>query len=390
MIRSVLNDDMRAAVSEPEHIQWRDGRPDAVWSPPADNSLVHWGSLTASLPDRPARWGALRQRLVPVRRDPTAHDVLVARIAQIGRHSGIELDTGRKARFFVGDVIVGAFGNRYATKQFLGEVPKLQDTYDMLSQGGVIGRVLSAPAQFSEPTVLEPLGFLADADGVVINLRRFGLRPSPATARRVRTILMVGSSMDSGKTTMAASLIHGLAHAGCRVHAGKVTGTACVKDLNRMRDAGAARVVDFARVGFASTAGVAESELHDLAETLVSYLSLDDPDYLVLEIADGLIQRETRLLMDFFTARGLVDDVCLAVHDVMAAPAGLELLQTQWGVTPTVVSGAATASPLSTSELRSVTEIPCLTAQELSIPSVKSMFDVPMAKLGVTAGCQTV
>jgi hypothetical protein len=283
------------------------------------------------------------------------------------------MDKGRKASLFLGDVIGVAFGWRYATLQFFGEVPPLLPEYHMLSQGGVCGRVISAPDRFSAPTILEPIGYLADEDGSVLNLRRFAITPRQDTSR-VPTILVIGSSMNCGKTTMAANLIHGLTVSGFTIHAGKLTGTACVKDLNQMLDAGANRVLDFTRAGFASTAQADEDELHHLCDAVISHLSADAPHYVVLEIADGLVQRETRMLLNYLTKESLVDYVCLAVHDVIAAPACLEILHNQWGIKVAAVSGAATASPLSTDELRTLIDTPCLRAEDLCDPSVAQLF----------------
>ena len=50
--------------------------------------------------------------------------------------------------------------------------------------------------------------------------------------------------MNAGKTTTASQLVHSLSTAGFRVAAGKLTGTACRKDLNSMDDAGAVAVLD--------------------------------------------------------------------------------------------------------------------------------------------------
>lgn len=334
---------------------------------------VKWGSATRVLPHRPVRWGDVRSRLLPLTRAPRAHDVLIARVVELNRHTGIELDSGRKSRFFPGDVLALVFGHRYATRQFLGDVPPLMRRYHILSQGGVCGRVLSAPSKFSEPTLVEPLGYWSD-QGRIANLRDYAPQPI-SDAPRVRTILVVGSSMDAGKSTTAASLVRGLTHAGRVVHAGKLTGTACVKDLNLMADAGAVQTLDFSQAGFASTSQESRESIEQLCETIRSRLSAGGPDYLVLEIADGLTQRETRYVLDYFTQKGLVDDVALAVHDALAAPTCIDFLQREWDLQPIFVSGVATLSPLSTGELEAVCPFPCLSAGELQHPEVVQWLD---------------
>ncbi len=98
-----------------------------------------------------------------------------------------------------------------------------------------------------EPTLIQPLGYLVDEAGTIVNLQK------RCTTENLPTIVVVGSSMDAGKTHTVSSIAHGLAAEGLTVNAGKLTGTACAKDPNRMRDAGAARVLDFNDFGFAST-----------------------------------------------------------------------------------------------------------------------------------------
>ena len=326
---------------------------------------IKWGSATRVVPDRPGRWRDVEPRLISPSRPPQPHDVLVAQVVQIGRHTGLELDTGRKAKFFPGDILGLVFGHRYATRQFLGDVPPLMDYYHILSQGGVCGRVLSAPPKFSEPTLVRPLGYWSVEADRVANLRDFTLQPVP-NEQRPHTILVVGSSMDAGKSTTAASLIRGLCQAGMTVHAGKITGTACVKDLLLMADCGAAQTLDFSQVGYASTSQESRESIEHLCRTMVTHLSAEEPDYLVLEVADGINQRETRFVLDVFTRRGWLDDLVLAVHDALAAPTCIHLLQEGWGWEPTLVSGVATISPLSSHELRALCNVPCFSSNELA------------------------
>ena len=348
--------------------------PVSVTPPRVLSRRIKWGSATRILSNRPASTASLTDNLVPMNSRPEAHDVFVAVVEKMGRHTGIELDCGRKAGFSEGDVIGVAFGHRYATRQFLGDVPPLMDRYDMLSQGGVCGRVLSAPASFKEPTVLRPLGYLANDYGQKTNLRDGAL--APVETQRAKTLIVVGSSMDAGKTTAAASTVRGLCRSGLRVNAGKLTGTACAKDPLKMNDAGADRTLDFTSAGFASTAMATRSELEAIADSLITNLSVDSPDMLVLEIADGLIQRETKMLLDYLVSENLLDHIAVAVHDAMAAPACVDLLLRNWGLSPIFVSGAATVTPLSTQELQSLVQQPCLSKSELSDPEVAKLFSL--------------
>lgn len=342
------------------------------------NSPIKWGSATQALPFQPACWEEARKHVQYRHIDPQPHDVMVAQVQEISQHTRIELAGGRKALLYPGDLVGVAFGNRYATHQYHGVVPSEREVYDMLSQGGVCGEVLSAAGCMREPTLLRPLGFLLNESGEVVNLRDYGIRPIETVAR-VSTIVVVGSSMDAGKTTMVSGIVHGLSSAGFRVNAGKVTGTACAKDLLNMLDAGANSVLDFSRAGFSSTAAASEQEIHELCNTIVSHLSADSPDYVVLEIADGVVQRETRMVLDYLVDQGQIDHLCLAVHDAMAAPTCIDFLRSNWGLEVRVVSGMATMTPLSTSELIDLIDAPCWDCGELASAAVGQLF-VPGAE----------
>ena len=330
---------------------------------------VKWGTVTQVLPQRVGSWHELQPQLLPNNRNPHRNDVLAGRIVKTGRHSAVELSSGRKAELYPGDILVGAFGNRYATAQYEGRVPERLDYYHMLSQGAVFGEVMSASYSMSDPTIIEPLGYLSTPDGVVLNLTQHGLAEIPGSPR-IPTLLIIGASMDAGKTTTAANLIHGLSLAGWHVNAGKLTGTGCAKDIHKMLDAGARRVLDFTHCGFCSTAETTNEELHSISSTLISHLSQGKPDLLVLEIADGIIQKETQRLVRMLVTEQKVDGAMLAIHDVLSAGSGADIVERQFKLPLLGISGAVTQSPLSTAELRSVTNIPVYDMPALADPII--------------------
>jgi|GEM_PF-4224693 len=334
---------------------------------------IKWGSSTRILTSRPGIWKDAIPKIIPLETAPSAHDVMIGRVVEIRRHQGIELDSGRKSRLYPNDLVGVTFGHRYATRQYAGEVPGLQPLYDMLSQGGVCGRVISAANHMEEPTLIEPLGYLVDDHGEIVNLKKFGVQKKSDTPH-VRTILVVGSSMDAGKTYTVSSIIRGLTSSGKRVNAGKLTGTACAKDTFRMLDAGASKVLDFNDAGYCSTFRSTEQELTHISESLISNLSENSPDYIVLEIADGIIQSETQFLLSYLVGEQHVDHICVAVHDALSGPSCLEMLRRNWGIEATLISGLVTRSPLSILEIAGLVDIPCVSAEELGQEDVEEFF----------------
>ena len=222
------------------------------------------------------------------------NDVIIAEVVELGRHTKIELPTKRAATLFVGDLVGVAYGYRYATRQFEGVIPPSNGPCHMLSVGGVCGEVVGMPFDMEPPTILRPLGYLRGADGKRVNLERLGIVGSEPPFGAAKVILVVGASMDSGKTTAAYSIVHGLTRAGAVVAAGKVTGTASAKDPLIMEDAGAVKILDFTDAGFVSTAQCSSAQLSN-SDAIGTHL-LIRTDYIVLEIADGIVQRDATAL----------------------------------------------------------------------------------------------
>src|SRR5262249_25181018 len=301
--------------------------------------------------------------LLAVPGEPRVGDIALVQVAAIGKNTRLELSCGRQCSLHEGDRLAAVFGNRYATMQFEGYVGCNGDACDMLSMGGVCGRVASKHDKVLEPSRLRLLGAIGDADGQPLRLRDFAL--APVHARRLPRVLVVcGTDMDAGKTHTAMSVIIGLRRSGCRVAGVKLTGTAAGRDTWSMRDAGADPVFDFIDGGWPSTFLCSLDELLALHQLLLGHASERGVDWVVMEIADGLLQRETAALLasPAFTAQ--VDAWLFAAGSPLAAIASLELLR-KWGIEPMAITGLLTMSPLSIRETITATRLPCLTAVEL-------------------------
>lgn len=283
---------------------------------------------------------------------PRSGDLVLATVSEVGHHGRIEFPTGRRAQLYPGDEIIVAYGARYAPDQFEAVVPKAFGPCDLVAGGGIAAQMLSKHSRVRKPTAITPIGILTDASGVAVNVRGFALPAVPARAVARNVIAVVGTSMNAGKTTLAASLIRGLTRCGMRVGACKVTGTGSGGDMWSMLDAGAVRMLDFTDAGYATTAGLDAPVVEGVAHSLVSHLEASDVDVVVVEIADGLLQRETSALLSppsSFAKR--LDAVVLAAADAMGACTGVQWL-TSRGLPLRAVSGLVTASPLAMREAR--------------------------------------
>ncbi|GAB4497033.1 MAG: DUF1611 domain-containing protein [Saprospiraceae bacterium] len=298
---------------------------------------------------------------------PKIGDVGIFRVLQANGSYVIDVEKN-SSQLFEGDLVMLAFGNRYATNQFEGYVPESPVRQcQLLGRGGVAGILTSKNAIFKTvPAQLELVGYAVGRGGSVLNtirwkaldeFNRFNIHP--------KVILSVGSSMDSGKTTSAAWLCGGLRAVGKRVAYLKLTGTAFPKDAALNLDRGAHFAADFSEFGFPSTYLLDKETLLNLYQSLVNLAQNEGhAEYVVIEIADGLLQRETAILLGDPGFRSTVHATLFSAGDSLGVLSGLKILE-EWGIQPFAVSGLFTASELLIREVRDRIEVPVLRLAEL-------------------------
>ena len=304
---------------------------------------------------------------------PKIGDLILARVEKIGQHQRIELANGRRARMFVGDEIVVAYGNRYAPDQFEAMIPDRLTTCHLVAAGGIASQFLTKHSAMKDPTVIAPIGLLGNAQGRPINLADFAMKTINCKQSRPLTLAVVGTTMNAGKTTTAASLIKGLRKAGIRTGAAKISGTGSGGDIWFMKDSGAEPVLDFVDAGFPSTYNIDFNDVERIVTTLVSNLYAAGVEAIVLEVADGLYQKETAKLMSSNVFRRNVDGIIFAASDAMGAKAGIEWLH-QFDVPILAISGALTRSPLAIREAREAVDMEVLTKEALSSATVADLI----------------
>jgi hypothetical protein len=363
--------DTPSSPSVPSYLDMRPVQPDVR------------GTMTQARRDRArlraAAW-AFTTRRVPqgqattvLRRNgpPQAGDVVLARVDALGHHADLQLVNGRRRHLFVGSEIVVAYGNRYASSQFESLVPETMGPCHLVAGGGLASRVVSWHASISKgPTQITPIGLLGNSRGERINLRDFGLASvDPPREYRPTAIAVVGTSMDSGKTQTAVYLVRGLIAAGLRVGYAKVTGTGASGDYWWLKDAGADPVLDFTDVGLVSTYRASPEEVEGVLVSLVHHVASHGVDAMVLEIADGVLQRETAALLEGEAFSRLVGGIVMAAQDSMGAVAGVNWLRKR--STPILaLSGLLTAAPLQITEAHEATGLPIHDREGLALPEV--------------------
>lgn len=304
---------------------------------------------------------------------PGLGDVLLARVCEIGQHKALQGPTGRRQILFQGDEVVVAYGDRYAPDQFEAHRPQQLTVTHLAAGGGLAADVVAQHGDMDDATLLEPLGLLTLDGEHPLNLRDVAPCAVRSTQAQPRTgpttVVVLGSSMNAGKTTTAACLVRGLTASGRTVHAGKSTGTGAWGDPGLFLDAGAAAVRDFTDFGYPTTYRLDHTELRDLVTSVHAELSQGDPDVVVIEIADGIFQGETAHLVADPELGRTVDAVVFASGEALGAVAGVDRLRAH-GLPVAAVSGALTASPLATREAAGALDLPVIDTYHLCEGSV--------------------
>lgn len=298
-------------------------------------------------------------RILPTKGRPQVGDLVLARVDAIGHHAALQLVNGRHRQLFPGIEVVVAYGNRYAPAQFEAAVPDTMGPCHLVAGGGLASRARSWHAKITRgPTEITPIGLVADDQGNALNLRAFALEPvAPLRELRPTPLAVVGTSMDSGKTQTCVHLVRGLIAAGSRVGYAKITGTGAGGDYWALHDAGAYPVLDFTDLGAPSTYMLNTAEIEAILVSLVNQVASVRVDAMILEIADGILQRETAALLSSATFAQLVGGVVLAAQDSMGALAGFQWLRER--PTPLLaISGVLTAAPLHVAETSAATGLP--------------------------------
>lgn len=311
-------------------------------------------------------------------------DLLLARVEKPGHHKQIERPDGRKALLLPGDEILVAAGARYAPDQFEAFAPTTVGPAHLVAAGGIAGTVAAAHSATRAPTEITVLGAACLGSGQRIRLADYAMTDAPVSEfPDVAIIAVCGTAMNAGKTTTVASLVRGFALAGQKVAALKITGTGAGGDLWSFHDAGAHLVRDFTDAGFATTYREPLEQILMGAKRLIAEAVDAGAEVILLEIADGLHQRETAELMRCAELRALMTGVVFAASDAMGAQAGAEWLR-EAGHRVLGLSGKMTASPLAVREATFATGLPVVTAEALRTPETACLLIVEGERMQIS------
>jgi hypothetical protein len=297
--------------------------------------------------------------------------VLAVRILEDkSSYNTVEDVTGRMLELRAGDVLAGTLGTRRALRGYAGVVPPHiapGDILEVLNLGGILGRCTSVNPEIGPPFRAEVLGAilafpeLGDRVGRPAHIRDRAVPTADVLESEIPVVYVAGTCMNAGKTVAATELVRGLARSGLRVAAAKLTGVSLMRDALSMLDAGAVAALTFNDVGVASThPGVTVST----AKGIFNRLAGTKADVIVAELGDGI-------LGEYGVQDILRDGELMRVGAayVMAAPdpvgcwGAVQLMQREFGVPVSVITGPATDNDVGQHYVRAQLGLPAHNAR---------------------------
>lgn len=266
-------------------------------------------------------------------------DYVVGEVSTLACGQAVELPCGRLTEPMMGDHVVGAFGVRAATLEMTGHWNAIEDDGQMhaLTAAGLIGKTTSVSTFVQSPLELQYVGHCV-RDGNKLTMDDF-VTPASSNERYSRpTVVLIGTSMSSGKTTSAKVIIRQLVRNGLEVAGVKLTGAGRLRDTLAMRDAGAELIMDFVDVGLPSSVCPAE-EYTTRIKQLLAKLQAAKPDVVVVEAGASPVEPYNGdSLLELIS-----DRICFTVL-CASDPYAVVGVQEGFGYKPDLIAGLCTST----------------------------------------------
>ncbi|MEO1338187.1 MAG: hypothetical protein AAFV29_21260, partial [Myxococcota bacterium] len=141
----------------------------------------------------------------------------------------------------------------------------------------------------------------------------------------------------------------------------KVTGSVCPNDAGELAATGAPYVRDFSDYGFPSTYLLPKAKVKQLFFTMVADAVDAGADAVVVELADGVLQRETAAMIADADIRACCAGALLAAPCALSAMMGVEVIH-RAGLDVVGVTGLITNAPLFVREFSARSSVPVLSS----------------------------
>jgi len=287
----------------------------------------------------------------------------------------VEKANGRMAPLLEGDLIVGAFGDRFATLEATGIWSDVQEDGRMhlLSGGGMFGLCTSQSPFLGQPLITLSYRGHACVEGRKRTMQDY-VPAVPAVSYHLPSIVIIGSSMSSGKTSTARIIIRLLKRMRLRVIGAKLTGAGRYHDVLSMADAGADPIFDFVDAGLPSTI-VPETEYRRACRHLLSRMAVAEADLAVIEAGASPLEP--------YNGEALFDELGEAVRFIVLCasdPYAAVGITTAFGRRPDLITGIATNTAAGIALINRLCDIPALNV--LDPRTWEPLFDLLQDRLG--------
>lgn len=270
---------------------------------------------------------------------PRSGDVIAVKINEVNpRYQMLETTDCAQVKLTKNMKIVGAAGSRWALRGFIGVLPgllKKGDAINVLNIGGVLGKCIDYTPELGPATTAEFLGFIAAKTGKVNLIQYAPFAPQMGSLPPVAAV--IGTCMNTGKTTAVSAMVKHLSKDGLKVACGKICGVAAVKDVKQYFKNGAIEAITFNDFGWTSSADI--TNIVDTSTKVIRYLASKDPDIILVELGDGIIGKYgVSSLVSSRDFRRMISRWVLCAYDPAGAFGAVSYLS-RYNIEPAAITG---------------------------------------------------
>ena len=186
----------------------------------------------------------------------------------------------------------------------------------------------------------------------------------------IPVVLLVGTSMSSGKTTTGRLVVHELERMGLNVIGAKLTGAGRYRDILSFRDAGATAVFDFVDAGLPSTV-VPEAEFRRVIRPLLHHINGLNPDIAVIEAGASPLEPYNGTAAMEEVGENNVRCKILCASD----PYAVVGVEKAFGLRPDLVTGPATSTSSAVDLVKKLTGVDALNIMDPEcLPALRNVL----------------
>jgi hypothetical protein len=275
----------------------------------------------------------------------------------------VEADSGRSMTIVAGDTFLATPGYRESVRWTVGGVPEgglvPGQNYWVLAESGVMGDLEGqSPVAKSHLGQAKYLGAVCGPDGHRLHLKDFALRAPPgATDAGAPVYLVLGTSVEVGKTTAGLTLVRTLLDKGHeQVVVLKATGTTSITEAVLYRDFGAADVFDCLDFGVPTTFPCRRSDAAEIFGQALDLCLSMPADAVLIECGGDFMGTCVPEFLECLRPRRPRPTTVLAAADPSGALGAKHMLE-RMGITLDLIAGPCTDTLTSRQRTEAITGV---------------------------------